>query len=131
MTTAVDTNILLDIFQGNPLYLPQSSAWLDAARGRGDVIICAIVYAELVPSFNSKDDLDETLTNFAVELSPIDEATAYEAGLRWQRYRQAGGARTRLIADLLIGAHALAKADAFLTRDSGFYRTYFPELSGF
>ena len=31
--------------------------------------------------------------------------------------------------DFLIGAHALATADAFLTRGQRFYATYFPELS--
>ncbi len=60
MITAVDTNILLDVFQGNPPYAAQSRDWIDTARIRGDVIICAAVYAELVPSFNSKDDLART-----------------------------------------------------------------------
>ena len=130
MTTASDTNVLLDVIHRNPLYFPQSQEWLNIARSRGAVIICPVVYGELVPSFDSKSELDAMLRSLGVRLSPIDDAIAYEAGRRWQRYRQAGGTRTRLLPDFLIGAHALATADTFLTRDQGFYRSYFPELDG-
>jgi predicted nucleic acid-binding protein len=39
-----------------------------------------------------------------------------------------GGKRTRVIADYLIGAHAGASLEHLLTRDRGFYRTYFADV---
>jgi predicted nucleic acid-binding protein len=130
MTIAVDTNVLLDVIESNPQFAAQSQEWIDIALSRGDVIICAVVYGELVPSFDSKVDMDARLRAIGVALSPIDDAIAYEAGLRWRRYRQSGGPRARLLPDFLIGAHALVSANTFLTRDQGFYRSYFPELQG-
>ena len=65
----------------------------------------------------------------SASLSPVTTAIAYEAGLRWQRYRAADGTRERIITDFLIGAHALKTADAFLARDRGFYASDFPELA--
>ena len=92
------------------------------------MLVCDIVYAELVPAFGNREALDGALREINATLSPIDTSIAYESGMRWMRYRRAGGARTRIVADFLIGAHALAVADTFLTRDRGFYATYFPEL---
>ncbi len=129
MITAVDTSVLLDIFRADARHGPESRERMKAAYDAGAVVICGIVYAELVPAFGSRTLLDETLQQINTSTSPITTDIAYEAGLRWQRYRQAGGPRERIITDFLIGAHALGAADKFLTRDRGFYTTYFPELS--
>lgn len=128
MITAVDTNVLLDLFLSVSAFHAQSRERIAAAYDAGAVIVCDIVYAELVPRFPSRGGLDDALREINVSVSPLDTAIAYEAGLRWARYRRAGGPRERILPDFLIGAHAVLSADAFLTRDRRFYGTYFPEL---
>ena len=128
MITAVDTNVLLDVFRADDRHGSESRERLRSAYDAGAVMICDIVYAELVAAFHDRATLDTALQQISVSLSPITTAIAYEAGLRWQRYRRAGGPRARIITDFLIGAHAVVVADTFLTRDRGFYTTYFPEL---
>ena len=128
MITAVDTNVLLDLLNSRSPHHAQSREWLRASYNEGAVVVCDIVYAELVPAFGDRVALDGALREINATISPVDTAIAYQAGFRWMRCRQAGGPRTRILADFLIGAHALAAADRFLTRDRGFYATYFPEL---
>ena len=129
MITAVDTSVLLDVFGPDPRFGPESANSLSAAYDQGALLVCDIVYAELVPFFGNQTALDGALRRMNATVSPIDTSIAFEAGVRWMRYRQAGGPRARIMADFLIGAHALASADSFLTRDRGFYGTYFPELT--
>ena len=128
MITAVDTNVLLDLFRTDSPFHSQSREWLRRAYDRGAVIVCDLVYAELVPAFPSRASLDAALREIGAALSQVDSSIAYEAGLRWKQYRSSGGPRERIITDFLIGAHAVAKSDSFLTRDRGVYAVYFPEL---
>ena len=130
MITAVDTSVLLDVFLPDEIHGPQSKELLRSAYDRGAILVCDVVYAELVPAFGSRATLDQALREINATVSPINTSIAYEAGLCWSQYRQSGGPRGRIISDFLIGAHAAASAEAFLTRDRGFYATYFPELQG-
>ncbi len=130
MITSIDSNVLFDLFRTDSLHHSQSRAWLRDAYDRGAVVVCDTVYAELVPKFGECNALDAALQEINVTVSPSDRSIACEAGIRWMRYRRSGGPRERIITDFLIGAHALVAADNFLTRDRGFYSTYFPELKG-
>ncbi len=130
MITAIDTNVLIDLFRTNSPHHSKSRELLRQAYDGGAIVICDVVYAEIAPHFAERVLLDDAVREIGAALSPIDSAIAYEAGMRWKLYRAAGGPRERIITDFLIGAHAVATADVFLTRDRGFFSTYFPELKG-
>jgi predicted nucleic acid-binding protein len=72
--------------------------------------------------------LDNTLATINVSLSSVNSDVAFLAGERWGTYRKSSGGRKRIITDFLIGAHAMTKADRFLSRDRGFYGKFFPEI---
>ncbi|HUT72781.1 MAG TPA: type II toxin-antitoxin system VapC family toxin [Desulfatiglandales bacterium] len=128
MISAVDTNVLLDVFLPDKRFGERSARLLKLAYDEGALIICEIVYAELVPQFSDGRTLDDTLAALNISVSFSSPDVALLAGERWGQYRKTGGTRKRIITDFLIGAHATIKAERFLTRDRGFYKSYFPEL---
>lgn len=128
MITAVDSTVLIDIFEPDPTFGPRSRETMREAIADGSVIACEMVWAEVVTTFPSATEAERAMHQLGIDLSPAGVAAAAAAGVAWRSYRRSGGPRTRLIADFLVGAHAKHQADRLLTRDRGFYRTYFKEL---
>jgi hypothetical protein len=129
MITAVDSNILLDVLGADLTFGPSSAHALRTTVRQGQLLACEVVWAEVAGSFASAAAAQNALKLLNLDFSPLTVETALEAGIAWKAYRSRGGPKTRVTADFLIGAHALLKADRLLTRDRGFYRSYFKRLT--
>jgi hypothetical protein len=128
MTTAVDTCVLLDYVLGEPGSQDTAESALREAYAGGALIIGEVVYAELMPQFADARELEEVLGLLGISFVASSTAMAAAAGAAWGAYRKGGGPRNRLIADFLVGAHAMLNADRLLTRDRRFYGAIFADL---
>ena len=125
MITALDTNILLDIFGADKKFGRASSEKLRRCIAEGAVVACEIVWAETAAAFPAQDTFLAAMNTLGVEFSAINQEASLTGGLAWRQYRANGGKHERVAADFLIGAHALVQCDRLLTRNRGFHRKYF------
>jgi predicted nucleic acid-binding protein len=126
--TLVDTNVLLDLVTRDPRWSGWSVAQLDAAAVLGPLVINDVIYAELSVRFPIIESLNAFLEQADVGLIVTPRAALFLAGKVFQRYRAAGGARSGVLPDFFIGAHAAVMGLRLLSRDAQRYRTYFPRL---
>jgi len=129
MITAVDTNILIDVFIGDKKFGLASATAIRRCMNEGAVTICGVVLVETMPLFPSSRDCVNALAALRIEPTILTMPSFLLAGAVWAEYRQHGGNKDRVVADFLIGAHAQNECDRLLTRDRGFYRRYFKGLN--
>ena len=128
MITAVDTNVLLDVFGADRTFATGSAEALRRCLREGALVASEVVWAETATVFGNSGLFQDAMNKLSASFSPMTEEAAIKAADAWRRHRAGGGHRDRIAADFLIAGHALVAADRLLTRDRGFYRRYFSGL---
>ena len=127
--TLIDSNVLIDILEGDPGWSKASIAALAGCASRGPIAINDVIYAELSAGFESRAAVDREVDTMGLIVARLSRDAAFLAGQAFRRYRASGGTRANVLADFFIGAQASAEGWAILTRDARRYRTYFPEVA--
>jgi hypothetical protein len=136
MTTAIDTNVLVALWDSDDTLNSAAQPALDAALRSGGLVIPAPVYAELMACpGRSETFLDSFLQDTGIRVDwNLDEAIWRAAGSAFQhcvarRRKQRECGPRRILADFLIGAYARERRCRLLTLDDYFYRISFPDLA--
>lgn len=135
MTTSIDSNIIVALWWEPDSLNRAAAQLLVQARKNGRLIVSAPAFAELSGDPNrSETGLDEFFaeTDILIDWS-FEEEIWREAGRAYRGYvrrrrSSAGATPRRILADFLIGAHALVRGFPLLTLDKRLYVAAFPKL---
>lgn len=125
----VDTNVLIDVLENDPVWADWSIQQLRAQSQAHDLVINPIIYAELSQTFSTFEALDEVVTELGLLMQEVPRPALFLAGKAFVRYRKVGGGKNNVPADFFIGAHAAVNGLPLLTRDAKRYRSYFPSVA--
>jgi predicted nucleic acid-binding protein len=136
MTTSVDTNVIVALWDKDPDVSTPAQRALDAALGRGSLVLSGPVFAELMAAPGRTEAFLNRFcgeTGLVVEFD-LDEDIWRVAGRAFQAYasrrrKQRDPGPRRILADFLIGAHADHCGYRLLTLDDHLYRAAFSNLT--
>lgn len=149
MRVSIDTCIILD------LLLNKNDKSIEKLKkhchDHDEMIVCGMVYGELVPFFIENGiDADLFFSEMDIKIENCTPGHYAYAGKKWGEHNRrrriicpdCGKSlnlkcpycespvrfRRHILADFIVGAFSEMNCDGLLTRDFGYYKTYFPKL---
>jgi|ERR1700681_260388 len=132
MAWVVDTCVLIDVLEDDPIFGRASALTLDEYATDG-LIVCPISFAELAPAFEGEPALqEEFLTGIGADYRQDwtweDTLRSHEAWNVFVQRRRSGVLPKRPMADILIGAFA-SRRQGLITRIPDDFVKVFPDLA--
>jgi len=134
LRTAIDSNVLSALWS-NESVASNAEESLSRAQSEGGLVVSAPVYAEILAHPKITESLlNDFLADTSIEVDfELGRDVWLDAGRRFALYAKRRRRVThdnpkRLLADFIIGSHALIQADRLMTLDTRRYERDFPEL---
>ena len=127
MPVIVDSNVIFDVTNDDPVWADWSDAQITAYQP-GGLLINPLIYTELCTDAASTADVDKLLAGLKLELRELSREALFLTAKAFLKYRRQGGTKTAPLPAFFIGAHAQVLGVPILTRDAGRYTSYFPSV---
>jgi len=127
MAILVDTNVIIDIINGDPKWADWSITTLEQHADE-ELSINPAIYAELCFDYDSAEDVDYLIRQFKFHYHEIPRDGLFRAAKAFKIYKSQGGSKDFVLPDFFIGGHAESSNARLVTRDVKRYRSYFPSV---
>ena len=124
----VDSSIILDVFENDPVWADWSEATLDNYSTRMPLFINPVIYGEVSIGFQRIEELEAALAGCGLRMLAIPREALFLAGKAYLKYRRRKGSKAAPLPDFFIGAHAAVENLLLMTRDVKRIKTYFPTV---
>jgi predicted nucleic acid-binding protein len=124
----VDSNVLIDALEPDPVWAAWSRGQIRAAVQTTSVSVTAVVVAEVGPRYATLAIFREVLGDMGIGIESWTDEAGFAAGEAFRRHRRFREGRKSILADFLIGGQAAVASATILTRDPAIYSTYFPQV---
>ncbi len=125
----VDSNVILDVFQGDPFWADWSEDTLNRYSVDHTLLINPIIYSEISIGFERIEELESAISGCGFKMLQIPKEALFLAGKAFLKYRKRKGNKRSPLPDFFIGAHAAVLDMPLITRDTSRYASYFPGVN--
>ena len=122
----VDTNVLLDVIEGDEIWVDWSKEQM--MRYPDLLLINPMIFTELCYHSKSPGEVEKTMLILGLHYQEFTKQSLFLTSQAYKIYRARGGQKNSPLPDFFIGAHAISLSIPILTRDTDRYQTYFPSV---
>ena len=124
----IDSCVLLDLFTDDVTWADWSETVLEKYSQTNTLYVNSIVYTEVSIGFNNVEEIDDAISELGIKVLEMPREALFLTGKTFLEYRKNKGNKISPLPDFFIGAHAAVSKFDLITRDSGKYKTYFPQV---